>query len=286
MAIYDIFSKRQKRLRGEVPDVYTYDEIPKALRTQIVLTLQRAPLYEEIARTVVESLRIEYGVYTLDGAGSPVEARGTSFYITELFRFISETHRAEHVLDATELALLYHEEVVDDINVRFKEHGLGYQFETDKIVRIDSQFIHQEAVKPAFSLLSDPAYASAQDEFLTAHKHYRKGDNKEAIIGACKAFESTMKIICRKRGWAFGDNDTARKLIGVCLKNGLVPLSLQDFMNGGLIKTLESCVPTIRNDNAHPKEVPTEVPDYLTSYVLHMTASIIVFLVKAEQALG
>jgi hypothetical protein len=36
LAIYDLYSKRQKKLRGEVPDVYTYDEIPEPLRVQIL----------------------------------------------------------------------------------------------------------------------------------------------------------------------------------------------------------------------------------------------------------
>ena len=36
MAIFNLFSKRQKALRGDVPDVYTYDDLPNALRVQIV----------------------------------------------------------------------------------------------------------------------------------------------------------------------------------------------------------------------------------------------------------
>jgi hypothetical protein len=32
MSILDIFSKRQKKLRGDVPDVYTYDSIPEPLK--------------------------------------------------------------------------------------------------------------------------------------------------------------------------------------------------------------------------------------------------------------
>lgn len=34
--IFDLFSKRQKKLRGDVPDVYVYDNIPNALRVQII----------------------------------------------------------------------------------------------------------------------------------------------------------------------------------------------------------------------------------------------------------
>ena len=36
MAIIDLFSKRQKKLRGEIPDVYIYNDIPDSLRVQIV----------------------------------------------------------------------------------------------------------------------------------------------------------------------------------------------------------------------------------------------------------
>jgi polyhydroxyalkanoate synthesis regulator protein len=36
MGIIDLFSKRQKRLRDEMPDVYQYTEIPQTLRVQIV----------------------------------------------------------------------------------------------------------------------------------------------------------------------------------------------------------------------------------------------------------
>ena len=36
MAIIDLFSKRQKKLRGEVPDIFSYDDIPQTLRVQIV----------------------------------------------------------------------------------------------------------------------------------------------------------------------------------------------------------------------------------------------------------
>jgi hypothetical protein len=36
MAHHEIFSKRQKRLRGEVPDVFSYEQIPGQLRVQVI----------------------------------------------------------------------------------------------------------------------------------------------------------------------------------------------------------------------------------------------------------
>jgi len=36
VGVFDLFSKRQKRARGETPDVYVYDALPNALRVQVV----------------------------------------------------------------------------------------------------------------------------------------------------------------------------------------------------------------------------------------------------------
>ncbi len=35
LPIVDIFSKRQKRLQGKVPEVYVYDNLPEPLRSAI-----------------------------------------------------------------------------------------------------------------------------------------------------------------------------------------------------------------------------------------------------------
>ncbi|MGC1632635.1 MAG: hypothetical protein WA749_11045, partial [Gelidibacter sp.] len=36
MPIFDLFSKRQKRLRGEIPEIFTYDKIPNGFRVKVV----------------------------------------------------------------------------------------------------------------------------------------------------------------------------------------------------------------------------------------------------------
>ena len=36
MPIYDIYSKRLRKMEGDVPEVYVYDDLPKPLRVQIV----------------------------------------------------------------------------------------------------------------------------------------------------------------------------------------------------------------------------------------------------------
>jgi hypothetical protein len=42
MGITDLFSKRQRRLNGEIPDVYIYDIFPKPLKVQIIHIIRDA----------------------------------------------------------------------------------------------------------------------------------------------------------------------------------------------------------------------------------------------------
>jgi hypothetical protein len=135
-------------------------------------------------------------------------------------------------------------------------------------------------------LLDQSHYAGAQQEFLKAHEHYRKGNAKEALSECLKAFESVMKAICDKRGWQYGSSATPRPLIQACFTNGLIPPFWESHYSS-LRSLLESGVPTGRNKlSGHGQgTTPTTVPDHLVAYMLHMTASAIVFLAEAEKNL-
>lgn len=310
MASLDLFSKRQKRLRGEVSDVYSYDSIPQPLRVQIIYILRESlgdeqDYYNKSVRDlyelIVKSICREYGVFQL----TKLPAFGERIYITELFNFILEEQNTEKVLDAVELAFravdnctrdyTYRRldnsdevatESIKELNYRFEEHAVGFQFEKGEIIRVDSILIHKEVVIPVLRLLNDSAYQGVQEEFLKAHEHYRHGNSKEALNECLKSFESIMKAICDKRGWSYSSGDTAKKLVEICLNNGLVPSFWQNHMNA-LRSLLESGVPTGRNKlSSHGQgSLPMTVPKYIVAYVLHMTASCIYFLAEAEKAL-
>ena len=174
-------------------------------------------------------------------------------------------------------------DAVKELNARFSEHGIGYQFESDELVRVDSKFLHQEVVKPALQLL-EAHYAGANEEFRKAHEHYRKQRYSEAINECLKALESTLKIICKKRKWVFDDKkDTAHKLLQIVFEEKLVPTYLQTQF-ASLRSALESGVSTIRNrESGHGAgEEPRHVPQHLAAYVLHLTASAIVFISRCD----
>jgi len=299
MAIFELFSKRQQKLRGEVPDIYIYEKISESLKIQIVhIWYDTMGRYADKYQIIVDRLCREYGLFQL-----PTANRYERKYLSELIEFLLQEKNIEKNIDVIELSfkvinvltreyryLQRHnaseiaDEAIKELNDRFKEHGVGYQFVNNEIIRIDSELLHIETVKPALRLLNETNYQGAQEEFLSAYEHYRHGKNKEAINDCLKSFESTMKAIIEKHNWNIKSNPTAQNLIQVCFENNLIPIFWQTQI-ASLKAMLESSIPTGRNRlSGHGQgSEPTTVPNYLVAYMLHMTASTLVFLTTAEK---
>jgi hypothetical protein len=92
---------------------------------------------------------------------------------------------------------------IEEVNERFRRAGFGYRYAGRKIIRVDSELVHQEVTLPALQLLSDPRFKGADDEFRAAHDHYKAGEYKDCAVDALNALESTMKIVRDLKGWAF-----------------------------------------------------------------------------------
>lgn len=302
MPVIDTFAKRMERARNAgKPVIYKYDELPEKFRGQVVYILR--DLINQIGGGGWNQIRDLFGSQM--GLLSLVNEGGPSEY--QCLAFITSSRDVEQILSLVEIAIRVPDasirsrpymfphtassilsSAISELNQRFQENAIGYQYQNPpgEIVRVDSQYLHAEAVEPAVSLLYDEGFTGASDEFIEAHKHYREGDNKEAISSALNAFESAMKTICDIRGWKYdAQKATASALIKTLFDNNLIPSEMQSHFTG-LRTTLESGVPTIRNRFAGHGQgsEPVEVPDYLASYALHLTASSIVFLVEAHKA--
>ena len=117
---------------------------------------------------------------------------------------------------------------------------------------------------PALTLLHGQGFEGPNDEYRKAREHYRQGRYKECLNECLKAFESTIKTICTKRGWVYDPGrDTASALITICVTNGLVPAFMQSCL---------TTIPTVRNKmGGHGQgPEPVEVP-YFAEYLLHET---------------
>jgi hypothetical protein len=151
---------------------------------------------------------------------------------------------------SNECGVIQHpDDAIKEINHRFKKHDIGYQYANEMLFKIDSQFLHAEAVKPALTLLNTKGFEGPAQEFMAAFDHFRHGRNKEASDAALKSFESTMKAICAKRKWTYPRNATAKPLLDILIKNGLIPASMESHFTG-LRVAMESGLPTIRNTSS------------------------------------
>jgi|SRR5690554_22784 len=304
MPIFNLFSKRQKKLRGEVLDIFIYDDLPVKLRAQILHIIKDCVGFnttpykddsDEVYTYIFNVLCREYGVFKLAEGNTAIE---------QLFNFFQDYKDTEQLLDFVEVTFksinkinnnyynysqstnstLSPGEAIKELNYRFKENGVGYQFEGNEVIRLDSTYIHSEVTKPTISLLRNKFFLGANEEYLKAHEHYRKGRNKECLAECLKAFESTLKVICKEKKWNYNQNDTSKKLIQICFQNKLIPSYTQNQFTS-LQNILESGIPTIRNKvGGHGQgQVPQKVDDELTRYGLNLTGSNIIFLIELSK---
>ena len=197
-------------------------------------------------------------------------------------------HLAENAFDSVPDRRRVAKDAIGDLNHRFLENSIGYQYQSGRIISVESQYVHQEIVEPAIALLHDANFNGPLQEFMDAHGHYRKGEMKDAITDAGNAFESTMKAICDARGWDYDETrSVASALIGVLFDNQLIPREMQSHFTA-LRATLVSGVPTVRNSGgrgAHGQGIaPVDVPDYVARYCLNLTASNIVLMMEAHNS--
>lgn len=299
--MFDLYSKRNRQKKQ--PNIFTYDSLPNPLKVQIIHiwseTFAKFPSVEiyglgRVYHSINRAITKERGVFQLTRNPRTVEEDVCNYFLNE--------NEIAHCLDVIEIvfahmAQLFEGEIgymnhscqghalqaVAEINARFKEHSVGFEFRDGIIIRIDSGFIHNETVIPAMTLLQDRYLAGANQEFLKAHEHFRNGRHAETINECLKAFESTMKAICHKRRWQYNQNDTAKTLLAACEKNGLFPPYMQSSL-AGLRNVLEN-VATVRNKlSGHGQGVQQiQITEDTAAFVIHATASNILYLASLEK---
>jgi hypothetical protein len=313
--IFDLYSKRKKsREKSGHKDVYKYDDLPEPLRVQIIHIWSdaiggfRTPRDMDMFATysprqnnsawefICQTMCRELGVFSLGDESTPygqcqdfllhADIEKALDLIELSFRYIDRVIREMPDYEMRQAGITQKsDDAIEELNARFKQHGVGYQFVSGEIVRVDSQFIHSEVIKPAIGLLKSAGFKGAEKEFLSAHEHYRHGRGKEALNDALKALESTLKTICDRESWGYPPKATANALIDIVFRNGFISKELQAHFNA-LRTTLESGVPTVRNStSAHGQGVePVEVPMHLVAYGIHLSGAAIVMLVEAGKS--
>lgn len=190
----DIYSKRNKKATEKL----VYDIIDEKLRVQIVRTWLKffnqykdditEPLWKVINRIICD----EHGKHTL--------VKETAYRFKERFKcqhYFENLKTIEESFDVIEIvfrAILgfpemvdestqpQHspEEIINELNDRFRENDFGYEFSNGRIVRIDNNLLHQNIINQTIHLTNDPLFSNANEEFISALDHLKHRRNKEA----------------------------------------------------------------------------------------------------------
>jgi hypothetical protein len=308
--IFDLFSKRQAdAAKSGVEDVYQYDEIPKSLRVQLKQIaieaigqtgthgdrMLRPPeenaIWFQIESTYLREKGLE-GIAHGDFTSVRVLAFMRECPTTDWLDFLELVAIGIEFMATNEnqyarqkwLVSTFGQAAIDEINYRLRQACVGYQIEGSRLIRVDSQYVHAEIVKPALALLAGKDFEGPRQEFLAPHQHYRTGEHRQAVVMAANAVESTFKAIFDQKGWVYQKGARISDLVKVARTNALWP----DYLDASfdqLVATLQSGLPKIRdNDASHGQgATPKNLPCYIAAYALHLAASKIVFISEAAK---
>jgi hypothetical protein len=159
---------------------------------------------------------------------------------------------------------------VNDTSTSYSIHTRAYP----KVIMKESEVLHQNAIAPVLTLLERPHFSGANAEYLAALADYRKGDIPDCPTKCGSAFESFLKIICDRKGWAFRQTDTAKTLVNIVLPN----TSLESYFEQLLL-----IIATLRNklSSAHGSGTSIKQPaKHIAQYALNATASAMLLIVQ------
>jgi len=174
--------------------------------------------------------------------------------------------------------------LIDVINARMMEDGFGFQYERGQIIEFSSKFAYKEVIEPALGLISNPAYEAVNSEFRDALEEFKQGNFDDCIADCGNAFESTLKVIARLKGWdEVSEGDTANKLLEAAYRRELIPSYMQNQFTG--LRSIIIGTATIRNkEGGHGAGATARVVDrHLAAYQLQQTAGAITFLIACAQ---
>lgn len=294
----ELFSRRN-RDRSQDPEVYSYLDFPAEFRNQcfhiisdIVNAGESAYGGFSYTETLCSSFAREKGLKYLPGNYGYVnnldaiqnycdKSANEDFLdlIDYIFGMLSE-NKLIYCIDYNYRECL--NSGIKELNHRFRQHSLGYEFINGEIIQKTNVVTHERIIKPALRMLTDERFQGAEDEYLTAFKHLREGNNKDAILNAEKAFESTMKVICTELKYPFDpQKDTAKNLVQILKRNNYFPKYLESYMNN-ICTVLGEGASVIRNkESGHGQgETVKSTTDEYVEYVLNTVASNIVFLYR------
>lgn len=251
--------------------------LPSKLRVRLIKTLREFddadfyPLSQQTLDLLKKLLGVER-LYALDNENDQIE-------VDNLWDFLKGGYPHD-VLDSIEafISIMPENSVSQcqlEINQAFSIFKQPWRVADGSIFKIDSDFLADEVLAQTSELLRQSRFFGPLEEFRSAREAYTAGAISDAIINANKALESTMKAITGI------DKGKPNELIRKVIKSGFIPSYWEGFLTS--FEDILQAVPIQRHQPgaAHGQgQAVVEFPFSLGELVLHLTGSLIVFLIK------
>lgn len=295
--MFELYSRRLKNQTGG-PEIYSYDQFPFQFRVQLFYIV--SDVFDRLERTysreswkyLHDSFARELGVRQLSRFYETYgqEKRGIEGFITEapeveVLDFIDFTFAIiENLMKKPDLIIKKDltgsfEKAIQELNHRFRQHNLGYEFISGEIIRKDHELFHQEVIKPVLRFLLTAGFTAAEADLSRAFEHRRKEENKEAIQAALQAVENTLKAICARSGFVTGGaENTAEDLFAVLERNGFFPSGMKPHLHA--LRTCLESGAAIFSEAPEAAQDPILQSDEFTEYAINLAAANILLLSK------
>lgn len=117
--------------------------------------------------------------------------------------------------------------IASRVNAILRARGAPYVLEDGRFEWVGEPEVEKSAIRPALKALADPRlcggpaveFGQARAELLTDTPSTRK----QAVVEACNAVESTMKVLCTDRGVARNGNEGAAALFALLREASVLP---------------------------------------------------------------
>lgn len=177
--------------------------------------------------------------------------------INEIFRFGNEPYQLTHLVE------LRSDDQGNPAVQGFR--GTVYIAAYPKVIRVDEEITHVEAIEPALSVLGAPYFKAANGELRQAMEDYRKGDYADCLRNCGNALESVMKVLCNRNRWPYKETDTADPLLkSIIAHSSLDKFFEQPFM---LIATMRNRLSTAHGAGSSVRNVDRHIAQYAITAV-------------------
>ena len=221
----------------------------------------------------------------------------------ELINFISECHSFE-LLDFVELSFhcdsIRHSswnEVVRIVNDIFRNDSISLRLteftwnvlpikparlypiysvkKHPQLVSVEEGIVHEHAIVPALSILQQPHFLSADQEYRDALDEFRIGHYDDCLTKCNCAIESVMKVICKKSGWSYPKNSGTSRLLDI--------MTSKSVLDNGFKEALK-LIANLRNEVAHGGgDEVRRTEKSVAQFALTLSAAAIILLVEKSE---